>query len=528
MRSRRYAVGRRLSIRSTYFAAALLIAAGAFSQQTRASDASDRLVIQGLIQLKAGQFIAATKHFNGAVQLDGKDPRALFYLGVALNRIGQHGAALEAFQRMWALKVTNRQLGLEGGWAAIAQGRTRLAISLLEPYVKENPKSAKAREFLGRAYIGDGRLDDAERELKQAISLDPALKPTSLYYLGNISALRNDAKGTATALSSILQDNPNSRTGNILRDTLRRAATAPQRERKPWFASLSVSGGDNSNVVGLADDAVLPADVSSRSSRFLRTQLDVGYTFRLDDISALTAGYSFNHERYSDVEEFDSMSNTVYLDYRRKLADRVEGGLRISRSLSATDGETKVRRTTISPSASYRWSKTDVTSLRYNLSFTDFVPEPVRQALDRDVRNHVFTLSHRTRVDGPILPLGVNLEVGLSRTLNNAEGSDYVYDGLGGFISASRMFPLKIRGAITFSHQRDTYTELNSLAGAGFAFNREDRVDRLNLFLERPLTVFNVTNANVFLNWQYLNNKSNLGFFNYEQTSFNFGITARF
>jgi Flp pilus assembly protein TadD len=300
-----------------------------FSAQTFASDASDRLVALGLAQLKAAQFIAATKYFNGAVQLDSKDPRALFYLGVALNRIGQHGAALESFQRMWALKVTNRQLGLEAGWAAIAQGRTALAITLLEPYVKENPTNAKAREFLGRAYIGDGRLDDAERELNRAIELDATLKPTATYYLANIAALRKDLKGVATALTGILQENPNSRTGNILRDTLRRAATAAQTARKPWFASLSVSGGDNSNVIGLPDDAILPSDVSSRSSRFIRTQLDVGYGWQLGNNGSLTAGYGFTHESYSEIDEFDSMSNTFYLDYRRRFTDRIEGGLRV-------------------------------------------------------------------------------------------------------------------------------------------------------------------------------------------------------
>jgi len=133
------------------------------AQNANASKASDNLVALGIVQLNGGKFVAATKYFNGAVQADPKDPRALFFLGVALNRLGQHGAALESFQRMWRLKVTHRELGLEGGWAAIAQGRTSLAITLLEPYVKANPKNAKAREFLGRAYIGDGRLDDAER-----------------------------------------------------------------------------------------------------------------------------------------------------------------------------------------------------------------------------------------------------------------------------------------------------------------------------------------------------------------------------
>jgi Flp pilus assembly protein TadD len=524
----RHAGRHRFIVRKSIFAATLLIAVGTFSHQAQASDVSDRLVARGLVQLKAGQFIAATKYFNGAVQLDSKDPRALFYLGVELNRIGQHGAALESFQRMWSLKVTNSQLGLEGGWAAIAQGRTALAITMLEPYVKANPKNAKAREFLGRAYIGDGRLEDAERELKRAIELDPALKPTALYYLGNIAALRRDTKGVATALTSILKENPDSRTGNVLRDTLRRAATAPQPERKPWFASLSVSGGENSNVIGLPDEAVLPADVSSRTSKFFRTQLDVGYNWRLDDVSSLTAGYGFTHERYSGVAGFDSMSNSAYLDYRRKVTDRIEGGLRVSHSISATDGETSVQRTTVSPSTTYRWSKTDATSLRYSVAPTSYAADPARKVLDRDGISHVVTLSHGTLVDGPILPIGVNLQVGLSRNFNKAEGDDYDYSGYGGFISASRMFPLQIRGAITFSHQRDEYNNLNSLAGAGFAFHREDKIDRLNLFLERPLTVFNVENATVFVNWQYLNNRSTLSFFNYEQTSFNLRITARF
>jgi Flp pilus assembly protein TadD len=118
------------------FACVVLLALFLPAQSANASKASDNLVARGIVQLNGGKFVAATKYFNGAVQADPKDPRALFFLGVALNRLGQHGAALESFQRMWRLKVTHRELGLEGGWAAIAQGRTGLAITLLEPYVK--------------------------------------------------------------------------------------------------------------------------------------------------------------------------------------------------------------------------------------------------------------------------------------------------------------------------------------------------------------------------------------------------------
>lgn len=325
-----------------------------------------------------------------------------------------------------------------------------------------------------------------------------------------------------------MQENPNSRTGNILRDTLRRAATAPQTARKPWFASRSVSGGDNSNVIGLPDDAILPSDVSSRSSRFIRTQLDVGYGWQLGNNGSLTAGYGFTHESYSEIDEFDSMSNTFYLDYRRRFTDRIEGGLRLSHSLSATDGETSVKQTTVSPSAVYRWSDSDATSLRYSLSPTNYTNDPFRPTLDRDVDTHIITLSHSTLLDGPVLPLGVNLQFGLTRILNNAEGADYDYTGFSRFVSASRKFPLDITASIAFSIQQDRYTEPNSLAGAGFAFNREDKIKRLNLYLERPLDLFDVKNVSVFLNWQKLTNESNIAFFNYEQTSFNVGLTARF
>ena len=499
-----------------------------YSHQALASDSSDRLVALGLVQLKAGQFIAATKYFNGAVQLDPKDPRAMFYLGVALNRIGQHGAALESFQRMWALKVTNRQLGLEAGWAAIAQGRTGLAITVLEPYVKENPTNAKAREFLGRAYIGDGRLDEAERELKRAIELDATLKPTATYYLANIAALRKDTKGVATALTDILQENPDSRTGNILRDTLRRAAAAPRAKRKPWFAALALSVGENSNVVGLPDGAILPGDVSSKSSRFNRTQLDVGYSWQLDNNDSLTAGYGFTHESYSKIDGFDSTSNNFYLDYRRRITDRIDGGLRLSHSLSATDSETAVQQTTITPSAAYRWGASDQTSLSFSVAPTNFTSDPVRRVLDRDVTTRIATISHNTLLDGPILPLGVNLRFGLSRTFNNAEGADYDYTGYGRFISVSREFPLRITATLNYTSQRDSYSERNSLAGAGFAFKREDKIDRLNLFVERPIEIFGVENVSAFASWQYLNNVSNISFFDYEQTSINFGISARF
>jgi len=202
--------------------------------------------------------------------------------------------------------------------------------------------------------------------------------------------------------------------------------------------------------------------------------------------------------------------------------------LRLSHSLSATDSETAVQQTTITPSAAYRWGASEQTSLSFSVAPTNYTSDPVRRVLDRDVTTRIATISHNTLLDGPILPLGVNLRFGLSRTFNNAEGADYDYTGYGRFISVSREFPLRITATLNYTSQRDSYSERNSLAGAGFAFKREDKIDRLNLFVERPIEIFGVENVSAFASWQYLNNVSNISFFDYEQTSINFGISARF
>ena len=117
----------------------------------QASPQSEQLIREGLVKLKARDVVGAGKLFNQAYKADRKDGKAAFYFGVAMNRLGQHGAASTAFQRMWDLKVTHRDLGFESGWAALARRQFRTAVTLLEPYVKKNPTNAKAQEFLGRA-----------------------------------------------------------------------------------------------------------------------------------------------------------------------------------------------------------------------------------------------------------------------------------------------------------------------------------------------------------------------------------------
>lgn len=115
-----------------------------------ASPESDELSRDGLRQLQAGDRQAAVESFVEATQADPKDGRAFFYLGVGLNRTGQPHEALVAFRQAIALKAIHRDLGFEGGWAALEAGDYGSAAVMLGGFLELNRDHAKAHELLGR------------------------------------------------------------------------------------------------------------------------------------------------------------------------------------------------------------------------------------------------------------------------------------------------------------------------------------------------------------------------------------------
>lgn len=499
------------------------------SAPAHASKASDNLVARGIVQLNGGKFVAATKYFNGAVQADSKDPRALFFLGVALNRLGQHGAALDSFQRMWRLKVTHRELGLEGGWAAIAQGRTALAITLLEPYVKANPKNAKAREFLGRAYIGDGRLDDAERELKAALALDPRLKPTASFYLGNVAVARGDTNAAGVALGDILKDAPGSNIGRALRSKLQQAQDAERAGsgRKPWSLYAGFSVGTNSNAIGIGNGIVLPSDISSRRSNYAVYDIGGRYQWEFSDRRALVVGYGASHQRYSNLDGINSLAHNVFARYSHPLTETIVARIDATGAIIGVDGETSLRSGGLQPAISFR--------LFENVQAEAFVghtnanyrsPTTNAAVLNRDS----ITRTYGGKVTFVLPSVRTSIDVGYVRTINDADGGDYDYEGHRYSLGATTRLPLQITANVNYAFANNNYQNLNSLAptnppGAfAFGFARRDRVKTFGLRLSRPF----IGPTTVFLQAQRTVNHSNISAFNYNQDDIRLGITATF
>lgn len=523
-------LGRRFGVYAAACALFVSLAIGT-SEKSAASEASDRLVALGLANLKSGQFVVAAKYFNGARQVDSKDARALFYLGVALNRLGQHGAALESFDRMLKLNLTHRELGLEAGWAAIARGRTALAVRLLEPYVKQNPNHAKAREFLGRAYLGNGRLDDAERELNAALKLDPKLRETTTYYLGNVAAARGDKEGAAQALADLAAGDRGSAVSQSLRSQLRQAEEAERRGSgtKPWSVYGAFSAGHNNNVIALSDQIVQPSDITSIKSNYFLYEMGGRYFWDYGAGRSFLVGGGLSHQRFNNIDGQNATNYNVNARYTMPVVDGYVIRLDASGAITNVDNDVSVRTGTLRPSlvfAPFGLFETEIFG-RYadsNYRQPSAGSDPAFLNRDSISRDFGFNLTHG------ISMIQTTITGGFTRSENDAVGGDFDYYANRLNFGSTTSLPYEITASANYSVSHLRYKNLNSQApttppgATGFGFKRRDRLTSYGIRLSRPFW----GPATVFLQWQHTSQFSNLAVFDYSQDDYRLGLSATF
>lgn len=481
--------------------------------------------------MKAQDVTGAAKLFNSAVKADKNDGKARFYLGVALNRLNLHDLAYGQFQASRQLKQIHRDLGFEAGWAAQASGRSQSAISFLEPYVKKNPRNAKAHEFLGRAYADTKQLDKAEASLHKALKLNPKLKPTVLLVLGQIAARRGKTDEANELASRIIREAPGSAISGALVTGRILAESAPRRRpTKPWSAYLGTTVGHNDNVIGFSGELALPPEITSKSSGFLTIEGGGQYDWRFGSDQIVTAGYGMRYDVFFTLNKQDIFDNNFYARYQRairQLPGNVVASILASYGRTQLDGDRFRDAFLVRPSVSLK--ATDNVALEFFFART---MKDVRESDDgipvnssRDADNNTF--GGRAVINFPAANMAVS--VGLARLHNNADGSDHGYRGTQFSLGARlKMFgDYTVDAAYTKTDYR--YTAPHSLApfiatGAGFAYAREDDVAAFNLRVSRPIT----DRLSGFAKYDFTDTTSNLPLFTYSQQVVGAGIVARF
>jgi tetratricopeptide (TPR) repeat protein len=500
----------------------------------QASDASQRLIRDGIQKIQAKAFKAALEDFNRALAADPKDGRAAFYQGYVLNRLGQFGPAYAAFEDMRRRGVTHPEANYEEGWAAVATGRWQRAIALLEPYEKAHPNNGKASEFLGRAYLAVQRFADAEAAFDRAMARDPATKPNALYFLAQVKALQGDTAEAGASMNRLAREAPTSPIGVAVGNEVRREV-ARRADEKPWTVFLSTGLGHNDNVVALSGDILRPADITNTDSGFFELQAGGEYRFNILPTSTLTAGYALRYDNYFDISGQDVVDHNPYLTYRHALLRDVLGVLTFSGEYLEVGGSFYRSGYTVRPSII---AQTGIPSLAVEAfySYSDFnYKEPAADAVP-PASPAIFgrdslVQSIGLRATYQIPEIATTLEAGIAQIWNSATGGDFDYRGpqvsIGG-TSALPWWQLSASARVSYAHY--SYDNLNSLAPTtppgvvGFGFAREDEVATFSARLSRPI----FGPATAFVQYDYTSQDSNISVYQYDQQQVMGGLLVRF
>ena len=439
---------------------------------------------------------------------------------MALNRLGRHREALLGLWIADGAGVVLPLLDFELGWSAVSLGLWRVAAERLERFEEAKPGGAKTVEFLGRAYLGLGRLDEAEAQLREALRRDPDVKPTVLYYLALVDQARGDSTAAQEELQTLLGLAPGSPLVPSLRDSLARVARLARAE-KPWRVVVSVGGGYNSNVIGLGDGLPLPVDISDQEAAFGRALLDATYAWRLTESDVVTVGYNFQADVYErSLSSFDLIDQNIFAELRHQIRRDFSLGLRVSDEFTLLGGDSFRNQVVIRPSLAYRVTDWAVAELAYGFGVGDyFFTTPAVQ--DRDNTSHTLTLTGYFTV--PDTELQARLGYYLSK--NSAEGADFDFSSHGVTLGLSHPLPKDAVIEAYYSHSFNDYDNPNSLAGpAGFAFARDDDVDRLTAKILIPIT----DPVHLHLRLDFIDNDSNIKFFKYDQHVLSAGLVVQF
>ncbi len=490
-----------------------------FSDPVAASPQSDELVRQGVAELKKQNFDEALGRFQAANTADPKDPEAAFFMGVALNRLGRHQAALFVLERAKEIGSTNPELGFETGWALVAVGRFKEAAAQLEAFEKARPGRGQTSEFLGRAYFGLGELDKAEAKLKEAMERDPKLKPTVLFYLAAVEAGRKNLEAARKNLQALLQEAPESPLGRMLREELARVARAAAIREKPWSVTFALGGGYNSNVIALGDNSPLPQGVTRKNTGFGRFTLGGTYSWLLGREDTLTGGYAFLADLYNQVSSSDTRDHFAYGDYRHVFSRELVGALRVSNEFTQIARTNFRNQFAVRPTLGYRFADWGVTELTYAATTSNYYFNAPK-VQDRDGVTHTLGLNNFFTIPGTQL----SARLGYFHVWNLADGNDFDFQTNGLQVGLAHPLPWQITGEIAYTRTWDRFEHKNSLAGVGFDFARKDDVDAATLQLVRPISEM----LRLYTRYDFTRDHSNISFFAFKQHVVSAGVVVNF
>jgi tetratricopeptide (TPR) repeat protein len=165
------------------------------------------------IRLEVGQFFLETGRINQAkaqadeaIKLSPDSPEALFLAGVTSRFSKDYAKAATYLEKAYlkspgSLPVAN-QLALAE--VELGENPRQHALALAEAAMKQNPSNVEMASTLGWIYFNVGRLDEAERMLRAAVS-SPNLQPDTAYFYAKLQDARSRGDAVRPLLDAALK-----------------------------------------------------------------------------------------------------------------------------------------------------------------------------------------------------------------------------------------------------------------------------------------------------------------------------------
>jgi tetratricopeptide (TPR) repeat protein len=210
------------------------------------ADFADVRNMMGVIAHERGDFVAATEHFERAVDLNPAYTEALLNLVIGYNDIGQYERARQTFARVRTVEPASGERALDDfALGKIANMHSDLATAYADAgslpdalrelvrAVSLRPGFADLRVKLAGVYKEMGQLGDARRELESACASHPSYTQAHVQ-LGIVLLALGENGAAAESFRALLVREPNHRTAKVYlrlaeqRDEPARASQAPR------------------------------------------------------------------------------------------------------------------------------------------------------------------------------------------------------------------------------------------------------------------------------------------------------------
>ncbi|MEZ5292952.1 MAG: sulfatase-like hydrolase/transferase [Vicinamibacterales bacterium] len=161
----------------------------------------------GNILSKAGRHAEAVTAYQQALALDPEHQQSTYNLALAYRALGRIPEAIVGFERSQQLDPRSGRALFQLGDIAMQQGDPAKALEHLTKGLSLDVDRPPYLVKMGEAYLALNRYDEAERVLKEAVSLRPAV-PRGQYNLALVAEHRGNSGAARAAYEAEVAENP--------------------------------------------------------------------------------------------------------------------------------------------------------------------------------------------------------------------------------------------------------------------------------------------------------------------------------